>query len=747
MYRRYALFVLAALLLLAGCMEKNAVDIGEKMRMTGITSINVDGKGTDEASLYEFTPINIVPSDATSGSVLVRKYMFVYPIEYGVETNGTVKTSDIAKYVNSSYAYLNSTKEKCKISLEACSTPATCKAACNISACKGVKLNDIGYVLKDLAGLINEKKAITDELSKELKNYNETNATDNAAELFVRAETVDAAISVHPAVAVMGICPKATSAETAIPHFTVSTTKYKLIIIYNIMGSALKRSATVSLQDSIPAELSNRLTLSDVMDSARYATEPNIQVKFNDAEINNSNAEYLVYAMESTAENSQLTYVAMNKGKIDITFMTSGAMDLEGPLSELNLFFVPINAAAGMPRMSLVLAIAVDYVLLLILFQVGSAAYAALLAMATKRDAKTAALESLGSSNPMWIESLALCIVLFVAGAYLETSSARAPIASLDGRSIYEVVPIEDVAALLTIVIYLFGAYLAVDVLMDRLKAVVGGKYYSRNVLRYSAAEIEKGMKELKDNIRRAFQEIGEFSDRGINTNDEYRKIAAISLDGLDTMLKKGETREAYGAIEDYNKTIAESLLIVKNKERTATINEEKWIGMLKDELKESESEKVNIDMLIGIPAEWRLWLVSKFIDENKEDGWVLEDKTLKRSELPETERIATFMRGLAKEGGIMSGAVFNRTVYAGGYFSFGKESVNLAVGGRIIRFLLSLGQTMDKTKNISFSSYGKACNIYVKGKNGISVMLVSSKKIDDSIDGIVEKAIRMVGR
>jgi hypothetical protein len=337
--------------------------------------------------------------------------------------------------------------------------------------------------------------------------------------------------------------------------------------------------------------------------------------------------------------------------------------------------------------------------------------------------------------------------VLFAAGAYLEASSERAVVASLDSRNIYDVVPIDDIAALLTIVVYLFGAYLGVDVLVDRLKALVGGKYYSRNVLRYSAAEIEKGMKELKENIRGAFQEIGEFSDRGINTNEEYRRSAAISLDGLDAMLKKGETREAYGAIEEYNKTIAESLLIVKNKEKTAMMNEEKWMGMLKDEIKESESGKVNVDMLIGIPAEWRLWLVSKFIDENKEDGWVLEDKTLKKSELPEPERIAGFMRSLVKEGKIMSGAVFNRTVYAGGYFSFGKESVNLAVGGRIIRFLLSLGQTMDRTKNISFSSYGKICNIYAKGKNGISVMLISNRRIDESVDGIVEKAIRMVGR
>jgi hypothetical protein len=747
MYRRYALLALVAFLLLAGCMEKNSIDIGEKMRMTGITGINVDGKGNDEVSLYEFAPLNVVPSDPTAGSVLVKKFMFVYPTEYEVNDSETMRTADLREYVNASSAYLATLKGKCRMDIE-CATPASCKAGCDISACKSAKLNDIGYILGDLAALIQEKRSVTSDLDKEIAGYNGANATEKAKGLFVRAETIDAAISTHPAVTTMGICPKVPPAETEIQSFSLNVTKYNILVIYNVVGSALQRPATVSLQDSIPAEFSRTVSLRDVLDSAKYASEPNIQVKFNDLDINNSNSEYLAYAMDSSADNSQLTYVAMNKGKMDITFLTTGAMDIQGPLSMLNTFFIPINSMANLPRLSLVLSAAMIYVLLLALLQVGLSAYAALLATATKRDPRAAALESLGSANPMWVESFLVCAVLFAGGAFLESSaSTKLSIAALDAKNIYNIVPMDDIMALLGVVIYTFAAYLGVDVVIDRLKAVVGGKYYSRNIIRYSAAEIEKDISELKTNIKHAFQEIGEYADRGINTNEEYKSIASMSLDGLEGLFKKGEYREAYKTIEEYNRTITESLLIVRNKEKTAMLNHDKWRGMLEKEIKESEGEKVNIDMLLEIPAEWRLWVVSKFIDENKEEGWVLEDKTLKKSELPESERIATLMRTLVKEGKITSGAVFNRTVYAGGYFSFGKESVNLAVSNRIIRFLLSLGQIIEKTKTVSFSSYGKARSVYVRGKSGISVMLISDKRIDDSVDGIAEKAIRMVGK
>jgi hypothetical protein len=748
MNRRFALAILAAILLLSGCTEKNSIDIGDKMRVGSINGVNVDGNGNDEASLYEFAPLNVVPSDPTAGSILVKKYMFAYPTQYDIAFSGPIKSSDLVAYANASSAYLDGLPGKCKMDVDACITPASCKANCGLAACKSAKLNDIGYVMEDLAGLIRQKQSVTSDLKKELAGYSGENATDRAARLFVRAEIIDAAINTHPAIAALGICPKVQPTETGMQPFAINTTKFSIIVIYDVIGSALQRGAAVTLQDSIPAEFSNKVSLRDVLDSARYATEPNIQVKFNELEINDSGSEYLAYAMDSTAENSQLTYVAMNKGKMDVAFFTSAGIDIEGPLSALNSLFIPINAATKMPRLSLVLSIATIFLLLLVALQVLGSAYATASAIRTRRDAVTAALESLGSANPAWLETAVACAVLFAAGIYMESgSAAKLSVAALDSRNIYDVVPMDDMAALLGITLYLFASYLAVDVLLDRLKAIAGGKYYSRNIIKYSAAEIEKGIKGLKEKIKKAFQEIGGYSDRGINTNDEYKSIAAISLESLDALFRKGDLREAYRALEEYDKTIKESILIVKNKEKTAMINHDKWMGMLKDELKASEGDKVNVDTLIEIPAEWRLWVVRKFIDDNKEEGWVLDGNTLKKSELPESDRIAALMHTLAKEGRITSGAVFNRTVYAGGYFGFGKESVNLALSNRIIRFLLSLGQMVDKTKDVSFSSYGKAYNIYVRERNGISVMLISDKRIDDAVDGMADKAIRMVGK
>jgi hypothetical protein len=747
MNRQFALAISAALILLlaAGCVEKNEIDISEKMRMSAITGADIDSNGIEEVSLYEFAPLDLVPSDSSAGSVLVRKYVYAYPEEYSIAANGT-DTASMKEYNEESKEYIANTADSCRVNINLCVSPESCKRNCGLAACTASAGNDIGYIMESMSDLIRIKETKAKELEQELSR----NSSDQskAARLMAESIMIDNAININPAVSKIGACPKTGTASKALPtSLEINVTKYRVIVVYNMVGSALRYPASVNLQDSIPADFSNKISLRDVMNSSTYSTDPNIQIQFKETDVNGSGSEYLTYGLESTAQNTQLTYVAMNKGHMEVTFY--GAQDIytEILLTVENVFFVPINGALGMPRLSIGLSVGAIYLIVMLAYQILLCAYAAARAARQNGDMVGSAREALGSANPGWVENAAIGAALLAAAWYMESRSLQPAgiISALDGRNIYDVVQIYDTMQLLGLAAYGMAAYMFADALVDRIKALAGGKYYSRNIMKYSASGVESGMKEIKEKIKKAYQEMGTYSDKGISTAEEYNRIAAISLDEANALFRKGSYREAAKLLDEYEKTISESILITKSKEKTVMINYAKWMDMVKGEIKESEGEKVNVDTLIEIPAEWRLWVVRKFIDENKEDGWALEGNTLKKIALPEQERIAGFMRTLAKNGKIAGGAVFNRTAYSGGYFGWGKESVNMAVSNRIVRLVLSLGQMLCKTKNNSFNSYGDACNIYVRGKNGISVMLVSEKRIDEEVDAMAEKAIRMV--
>jgi hypothetical protein len=296
--------------------------------------------------------------------------------------------------------------------------------------------------------------------------------------------------------------------------------------------------------------------------------------------------------------------------------------------------------------------------------------------------------------------------------------------------------------------IYLIAVYLLVDVVFDRMKSVIGGKYYSRNLLRYSAGEIDSEIKSLKKKIKESLAELEKYTDRGIDISAEYDKIVSLSLDELKMLYDKGEYREAHRIAEEYFKIVSENMISIKNKDAMIRDNEAKWMDTLKAELEESKNERVNVSTLIEIPKEWRPWIVRKFIDERKDEGWVIEENILKKTEMSEQERIESMIKAFVKDGTIESGAVFRGTIYNGGVFKSGKQSINMALSSRIIKFIMSIAPAVEKTKDMVFISYGKNSLIYVIGKSGTNLLLLAKKKIsDEKMEQISKKIAKAIGK
>jgi hypothetical protein len=745
------ILILALAILMMGCVEKREFGFGSTMKVVNTNGINIDSLGDDEVALYEFTPlsIEITKSDTETSAFSIKKYTFVYPMDYTVKMNSGLDKEESDEYLNASKSYVNKLYSQCAFKFDSCKGPQTCKSSCTSADCKASRLNDIGYVIYDFSNLVKEKQRLNDDIES-LINLSTGKAYDGKlAQDVIRLMVVDDALRSHPAVTKFRMCPKEDTAKVSSVNgdFEIGTTKYKVLTAYSIGVSGVKSPLGIEIEDNIPADVMGKIQIKDIPASATYETQPNVMLKFNQLFLNNSQTETLAYQFESEMPNDKISYVALNSGKGILSISTPASEEIQILMDLANVIFVPANSLVGMPRMAIMLVFAAGLLVLLMAVQLLESLYAVVNAIVKKGIAKNAFLESLGLAMPNWIVTGAAGIVFMFIGIYVESTGRTAGVKLIDDNTIYMIMPITSIIGMLGMLAYLIAAYLIVDVAFDRIKSVIGGKYYSRNLLRYTAGEIDSGIKSLKQKIRGSLAELEDYSQRGIDSSAEYGKIASLSLDELKTLYDKGDYREAHRILDEYFKVVNESMVGIVTKDEMAKANEGKWMDILKSELEESKSERINISTLIEIPQGWRPWIVRKFIDQRKDEGWILEENILKKTEMSEQERLESFINSFMKEGTIESGAVFKGTAYAGGVFKSGKQSINMALSSRIIKFILSIAPIVEKTKDTVFVSYGKNSLIYVIGKSGTNILLMAKKKItDEKIEAMSKKILKAMG-
>ncbi|MCX6774427.1 MAG: hypothetical protein NTY68_05545, partial [Candidatus Micrarchaeota archaeon] len=717
------ILILALAILMMGCVEKREFGFGSTMKIVNTNGINIDSMGDDEVALYEFTPlsIEISKSDTETSMFSIKKYIFVYPADYTVKMNSGLDKEESDEYLNASESYVNKLYSQCAFKFDSCKGPQTCKSSCTSNDCKASGFNDIGYVIYDFSNLVKEKQRLNNEIES-LRNLSAGKTYDGKlAEDMIRLMVVDHAIRSHPAVTKFRMCPKEDTALVSSVNgdFEIGTTNYNVLTIYSIGVSGMKSPLGIEIEDNIPADVIGKIQIKEVPASATYETQPNVMLKFNQLFLNSSQTETLAYPFESEMANDKISYIALNGGKGILSISTPASEEIQILMDLANIIFVPANSLVGMPRMAIMLVFAAGLLILLMAVQLLESLYAVVNAIMKKGKAKNAFLESLGLAMPNWMVMGAAGIVFMFIGIYVESTGRISGIKLIDDNTIYTIMPITSIIGMLGMLAYLISAYLLVDVIFDRIKSAIGGKYYSRNLLRYTAEEIDSGMKSLKQKIKASLAELEDYSEKGIDSSAEYNKIASLSLDELKKLYDKGDYREAHRILDEYFKVVNESMVSIKTKDEMAKANEGKWMDILKAELEESKNERINISTLIEIPQGWRPWIVRKFIDQRKDEGWTLEENILKKTEMSEQERLESFIKSFMKEGTIESGAVFKGTTYAGGVFKSGKQSINMALSSRIIKFILSIAPIVERTKDTVFVSYGKNSLIYVIGKSG----------------------------
>jgi len=744
------ILIVALAILIMGCVEKREVSFGSNMKIVNTNGLNIDSLGEDEVALYEFTPLSIEISGAESSMVSIKKYLLVYPMEYRITMNSGLDKEESEEYVNASENYVTKLYSQCSFDFETCRGPQTCKSSCTSTECKAVKLNDIGSIIYDFSNLVKEKQRLNDAIGASANLSSGDSYTGELAQNIVRLMVVDNAIRIHPALTKLRLCPKedTTMVTSVNGDFEIQTSKYKALAAYSLGVAGVKYPLGIEIEENIPADLIGKIMIKDIPASATYETKPNIQLKFSQIFLNGSQIEFLAYPFESEMSNDKLSYIALNNGRGILSIATPASEEIQVLMDLANIIFAPVNALVGMPRLAIMAVFAGALLIILIAIQLIETIAAVAKALTKKGGAKNAALESLGLATPNWIQLGAAGIVCLFLGIYIESGSKMAPIKIMDENNIYSIIPVTSLIEMFGMLIYLIAVYLLVDVVFDRMKSVIGGKYYSRNLLRYSAGEIDSEIKSLKKKIKESLAELEKYTDRGIDISAEYDKIVSLSLDELKMLYDKGEYREAHRIAEEYFKIVSENMISIKNKDAMIRDNEAKWMDTLKAELEESKNERVNVSTLIEIPKEWRPWIVRKFIDERKDEGWVIEENILKKTEMSEQERIESMIKAFVKDGTIESGAVFRGTIYNGGVFKSGKQSINMALSSRIIKFIMSIAPAVEKTKDMVFISYGKNSLIYVIGKSGTNLLLLAKKKIsDDKMDQISKKIAKAIGK
>jgi len=742
--------ILALAILLMGCVEKREVGFGANMRIVNTNGANLDSFGEDEIALYEFTPLSIEISGPDASMLSIRKYMLVYPMDYAVTMNSGLDRLESESYVNDSEKYVGKLYSQCGFNIETCRSPQACKSSCTSLECRESRLNDIGSVLYDFSNLAREKQRLNDAIGRSMGMSSDSKYSGTLAENIIRLMVVDNAIRIHPVVSKLKLCPKEDVALVTSVNgdYEIDTSKYRAMAIYSVGVSSMRYPLLMEIDENIPADLVGKIQIKDVPASATYEAQPNIRLKFNQISLNGTRAEFFVYSFDSEMTNDRISYMALNNGKATLGISTPASEEIQMLIDLANVVFVPVNSLIGMPRLSIMTVFAAALLLVLVAMQALETVAAVAKAASKKAGVKNAALESLGLAMPNWIIMGAAGMVVLFIGIYIESTAKVAHITKIDDNTVYSIIPVTSLVGMFGMVLYLAAIYLIVDVLMDRMKALIGGKYYSRNLLRYSPSEIANGIKELKKRIRESLAELEKYSDKGIDISAEYDGISSLSLDQLNALYEKGEYREANRILVEYFRVVNENMGTAKSKDDAIKANADKWMEILKQELEASKNERINISTLIEIPKQWRPWIVRKFIDERKDEGWVLEENVLKKTEMTEQERIESVIRSYAKEGTIESGAVFSGTTYSGGIFRSGKQSINTALSGRIIKFILAIAPMVKKTRDIVFASYGRNSVIYVVGKGGTNLLLMAKKKIsDDKIEQISRKIAKAMGK
>ncbi len=620
--RRFSYLLLFLLLISAGCIREGTISY-EKVELASLQGIDVDKNGLFDISTYYYVPISL---STGKEELVVDRFIYVRPTKFDIYAEGVNGSQELWQ------ARVSTALAKAEEHVEGC-RPLYCTS---LSSCRGrTEGESLAYLsLSRLLSDFDEAKAA---LTTALIRFQEDNNTTALATAMARLMVYERAIAEHPAVTYFRGCRVDKEYTHYSPITVVSYTPkaHEALELVVFKAHNMESVAQVSLTETLPFQISERLELLKTTDATIKSRTP-LKIAYREIKLTESDIASVGLMVVGPFENEKALFEFWKELSINVRLAV-----VELPFMDAVMAFLAAvygyTASFGRPYLALAVAFSSLTLALLIIDTLLSFIISFVNLYILKGYSLRRALKhSIGYVDPAWKRKLAFAALLFMAGFGAEF---YAPPLNLEGFSLAELrLALENPIAFLSFLFYFTAIYFLLYVIRDRFRALLGGGI--------SKERVAEGLEKLKKDIEEVKGLLEEMSSEGFDVSEEYELVLAIPLDRMERLLGKNNARLAT-LLNEYSSRLAEVKAKLENRRKLAQANWEEWEHYIRENLMDKTS--LPIDSLIAIPKPWRLWAVTKYLQEHPEEDLYLEGKVIKRELLSKEEkvkRVATHLLG-----------------------------------------------------------------------------------------------------
>ncbi len=705
---------LLVLLLLHGCTtEYKPLELQEQMEVSQKAYYDIGDNGDTDLALVEFTPLSVVFGDE---KFTIKRTIFLYSNQFKeTHVKGVIDSSKLQEAVSELDSSFNNIQASCsdKFNSDLCLDAKSCTTACSYGStmCSRSVDDGIGVVVLDFSNHIRKLQAyitsLKEVLSTETGLVPNSDVSEYVAGIYLESEI----LKNHPAKRYLpcnfGYLKTDKMEEIASDiGLSVSPLEYNSIVFMELKGYQLQDLVDINIKERLPSKVYSKTIDLSLRKTDRITQNVPLEIEFAASRLSGIDIQVIPYTMKLKSTFNPIIMEEWKNAVVMIKFISYEIPMLESSLSfifQIEQFFYRFTQLSYFSfSISLFFGVAVFFVL----WEVIKVVYFVFIGFKKGRKIKDSIDLALGNAKEKPLKKAAKAVVVLVIALVIEMFVI--PPYKLENFSFYDIKEFleSNSFAPIAVGIYLYALFVFGDILADIIKGKIVGKAYYRNLIESTPKINKLRLEKLKELIAEAKKELDEFSAKGIEVSEEYDVIIRIPIEELEANVEKEDPYLMRGRLDKYIEEIKEVMSSLKVKKDIASKNWPTWRDYIASELE--KREVLNFDTLLLIPHQWRVWAITRYMEENPEEDLVLEGKLIKRKATSVEDKIKRLV-SLYIDRNVLVGAIVLRNYKPVAYGStLPKEGVMLNILFVLYGVAIELASLFKPAKVREFKAYGK---------------------------------------
>lgn len=745
------IFVFLLAFLLFGCVSEETFASAKKESLSNQNEYDIDGDGVWDYAIYSFKPVKLNDRALAERTVAVANLRQAQYKSFNNLTDLYIQKidGDLTNFQLQKNQDAQACIKKLGLSEGKCITLNTCTSLCSLASekCKNAVANYpeiIGkgmiYYQNRMDGLDNSLTNARIILPQTVRNENDEKRGIFLDYVFEMRNDIVAA-NTNPLLFAppTAICErndygieKLLEAAKKIGEYDTETTRYIYTVMIKVVNKGVAFSTqpiSITIEDEIPFN-TNIDEIIGYQTIAKTKTNGSVTVKWVYSSLKPQ--PYLLIYSFASEKPPQTYFESLTAPTTKITYAD---LTLLGLLNSLFLdVFALTNShyfAAGFVCGLALSASMLFFTLLSLLFTMVRAAL-------NKKSIYDGIARMLSKTPVRWRLSIGagaiLIMISFVLVGYL-VPEPFAITSLLDMMKFDFENPGAVVVNIVGFLLATTGTILVYDGIENFVKVMLLDKYFGA-VRRTRREEYMKQIAQLKESVKRLKELIEKAYEKNFNVDEEKTVAASVSAQKISLLERKMTPENVAEVAEDLNR-ISAATEALEEKIKIAEENWLQWRTLIEKNLE--EKNEVGPSSLQAVPADLRVWALSKYAAEHSPEEITYEKDVLRRKKIT----APTMVKELTKRG-VIKGALLiqNEQIVAScleGDKSATAASVLLL---RLRAYLYSLAKAM-KTEEVpaSFVSVGKN-TVFIITKMGRyeAALILPRDKFKEGYDQFREK-------